>query len=50
MAFVNRWKNNLENGPPSARFVDLEDAGHYLFLKKKAEARREVRAFVAGLP
>jgi hypothetical protein len=38
------------NGPPSVRFVDLGDAGHYLFLKREAEVFREVRAFVAGLP
>jgi pimeloyl-ACP methyl ester carboxylesterase len=50
MAFVNRWKKNLQNGPPSVRFVDLEDAGHYLFLKREAEVLSEVRAFVAGLP
>ena len=50
IAFVNRWKKNLQNGPPSVRFVDLEDAGHYLFLKREAEVVREVRAFVGGLP
>ncbi len=49
-AFVNRWKKNLQNGPPSVRFVDLEDAGHYLFLKKEAEVLREVQTFVEGLP
>jgi non-heme chloroperoxidase len=50
LAFVNRWKKNLQNGPPSVRFVDLEDAGHYLFLKRETEVLREVRAFVAGIP
>jgi non-heme chloroperoxidase len=50
LAFVNRWKKNLQNGPPSVRFVDLEDAGHYLFLKRETEVLRAVRAFVAGLP
>jgi len=50
MAFGNRWKKNLQNGPPSVRFVELKDVGHYLFLKREAEVLREVRAFVAGLP
>jgi len=50
LAFGNRWKKNLQNGPPSVRFVDLEDAGHYLFLKREAAVLREVRAFVARLP
>jgi len=49
-AFGDRWARNLQNGPPSVRFVELKDVGHYLFLKREAEVLREVRAFVDGLP
>lgn len=49
-AFINRWKANLRNGPPSVRFVDVSPgAGHYIFLTREADVLREVRAFVLSL-
>jgi pimeloyl-ACP methyl ester carboxylesterase len=48
--YVERWKRNLRNGVPDARFVDVPGAGHYLFLTNEADVLRDVTAFVSSLP
>jgi non-heme chloroperoxidase len=48
-AFFDRWKKNLQSGVPGARFIDVPDAGHYVFLTRKAEVLRGVHELVAGL-
>ena len=48
-AYIERWKKNLLSGVPSARIVDLPDAGHYVFLTRSARCVTEIRAFIASL-
>jgi non-heme chloroperoxidase len=49
-AFGDRWKKNLQSGPPSVRFVDLAPgAGHYLFLTKEADVIHELQSFLTAL-
>jgi len=48
-AFVDRWKANLVSSVPSARIVDLPNAGHYVFLTREARCVTEIRAFIASL-
>lgn len=50
VAYVERWKKNLQSGGRGARFVDLPGAGHYVFLTREAEVLRGLQEFVAGLP
>jgi non-heme chloroperoxidase len=48
-AYVNRWMKNLKSGVPDARFFDLPEAGHFVFLTREAEVLEELRKFVASL-
>lgn len=47
--FITRYKKSLLSGVPGARIVDLQEAGHYVFLTKEAEVLREMRTFITGL-
>jgi len=49
VAYVNRWKKNLQNAPGGVRIVDLPGANHYVFLSNEADVLREIRAFLTGL-
>jgi non-heme chloroperoxidase len=49
LAFLERWKTNLRSAVPSARFVDLPGAGHYLFLTRENSVLEETRKFVEAL-
>lgn len=48
-AFVGRWRANLLREVPSARMVELPNAGHYLFLTREAVCIAEIRKFMAQL-
>lgn len=47
-AYSDRWVANLKGHVPGARVVNLDGAGHYLFLTRQEVALREIHAFVAG--
>ena len=49
VAYVNRWKKNLQNAPGGVRIVDLPGANHYVFLSNEADVLREIRTFLTGL-
>ena len=49
VAYVNRWKKNLQNAPGGVRIVNLPGANHYLFISNEADVLRELRTFMAGL-
>jgi pimeloyl-ACP methyl ester carboxylesterase len=48
-AYVDRWVQNLKSGVPNARIVDLQGAGHFVFLSRETEVLNEIRYFVAGI-
>lgn len=48
--FITRYKKSLLSGVPGARIVDLQAAGHYVFLTREAGVLRELKAFMTGLP
>lgn len=47
LAYVERWKTNLQRALGGARFVDLPGANHYIFLSNEADVVRELRDFSA---
>jgi pimeloyl-ACP methyl ester carboxylesterase len=48
-SFVERWRANFRRGVPSARIVELPNAGHYVFLTREAACIAEIRDFIARL-
>ena len=48
-ARLSKWQRDLLAGVPTARIVELPDAGLYMFLSNEADVLREVRAFAAAL-
>lgn len=48
-AYIDRWKNNLQNASAGVRIIDLPGANHYLFLSNEADVLTEIRAFLSGL-
>jgi pimeloyl-ACP methyl ester carboxylesterase len=48
-AFYVRWQRDLLAGVPTARIVELQGAGLYMFLSNEADVLREIRAFAATL-
>ena len=46
---LSKWQRDLLAGVPTARIVELPDAGLYMFLSNEADVLREVRAFAAAL-
>jgi pimeloyl-ACP methyl ester carboxylesterase len=49
-AIVGKWTDKVKRGVPDARFVDVPDSGHYLFITKQTEVLREIHAFIVSLP
>lgn len=49
VAYVARWKMNVQKAPGGVRFVDLPHANHYIFLSNEADVVRELRDFSAKL-
>jgi non-heme chloroperoxidase len=47
---VGRWTGKLNQHVPDARFVDVPDGGHYLWMKREDLVLREIYAFIASLP
>jgi pimeloyl-ACP methyl ester carboxylesterase len=35
---------------PSAKFITIANAGHYVFMTNEEEVLREMNAFIDGLP
>ena len=48
-ALYVRWQRDLLAGVPTARIVELQGAGLYMFLSNEADVLREIRAFAATL-
>jgi non-heme chloroperoxidase len=49
LAYVNRWKKNLQTAPGGLHIVDIPGADHYIFLSNPAEVLRETEAFLKQL-
>jgi len=46
--YSDRWVAKLKGAVPHARVVDMNGAGHYLFLTRERGVLTEIRAFVTG--
>lgn len=48
-ALYTRWQRDLLASVPTARIVELQGAGLYMFMSHEADVLREIRAFAATL-
>jgi len=48
-AFWEKWKPVVERNAPSAKFVILPDAPHFIFISNEEDVLREMIEFIAGL-
>jgi non-heme chloroperoxidase len=48
-ALYERWQRDLLAAVPTARIVEMQGAGLYMFLSQEAEVLREIRAFAAAV-
>ncbi len=48
-AIAHRWSAKLTKALPDTKLIDLQSAGHYVFLTRETEVIRGIRDFLAGL-
>jgi hypothetical protein len=49
-SFIDRWTIHVLRGVADVHFIDLQGAGHYVFLTREKDVIAGVEAFMAELP